>query len=242
MIKKSDRFHIIVETLAGAEELHGISLPVVAAAHGITVDALKALLDLALYCEFRDGSNRIVQRSDAFLVTEDDTLMVTNEHWLRDLDARAPEPADALRLFIAGLVAQSVVDPPDPALDPAMTKLASVVAAGVYVDASRPQHAALCEQAWNERRVLHIRYFSELDATMRERDVEPGFVGSKWRNWYMVARPPGTDEVNTYRVDRILAAALTDVSLAPLHAQLSVWVSFDAHARRVRLRLRRAGR
>jgi predicted DNA-binding transcriptional regulator YafY len=212
------RFEIIADALARAEEQSGVDLAAVATDHHLDLAQLKRVLEPVLYLQFRDASGDLIDASRAYLVTEDDWLQVTDEHWLGAARSSAPTPDHALRLMIAAMIAKAALGSATPrreALDAALAKLASVVDAPIVITTDRPEFTAVCELALNSAHTVEFDYFGELRAQRSHYEIEPGYVGSNWGHWYLIGHPVGRSEVRTFRIDRMISARLTDRDCVP---------------------------
>lgn len=233
------RFDVIVDALGRAEELGELDLASFAAEHGIAVETLKQVLEPVLYLEFRDAVGDLVDGTSAYLVTEDDRLVVSDEHWLGVARSTPPSPEHAVRLMIAGLIAQTAL-PAATNLDSALAKLAGVVSAPLVIEAARPRFTDLCERALAAKRTIRFTYYAESSARRAEHEIEPSFVGSNWGNWYLIGRPVDGDGVRTFRIDRIIRAEITDRACVPdSSVTLPDWWDLDDWRRTVRLRVDR---
>jgi predicted DNA-binding transcriptional regulator YafY len=212
------RYEIIADTLARAEEQSGVDLAAVAADHGLDLAQLKQVLDPVLYLQFRDASGDMIDASRAYLVTEDDWLQVTEEHWLGAARSSAPTPDHALRLMIAAMIAKAALASATPrreALDAALAKLVAIVDAPIVIATDRPEFTAVCERALASARTVEFDYFGELSAQRRHYEIEPGYVGSNWGHWYLIGHPFGTGDVRTFRIDRMISARVSDRGCVP---------------------------
>ncbi len=238
-LNAATRFAIIGDALTHAEEEGGVSLNELAATHGVTLETLKDILEPILYLEFRDAAGDLVDGTRNYLVTESDYLTVTEQHWLGVARSKAPDPEHALRMMIAAMIAKTVL-PETAGLDGALGKLASIVAAPIVIESSRPKFTELCEQALANRCTIAFAYFSESSAQRHEWVIEPGFVGSNWGRWYLIGHRAGSSEVRTFRIDRIIEARITDDTCVPdLSITLPDHWDLDEYRRSVRLRLPR---
>ncbi|MEU8270257.1 WYL domain-containing protein [Sphaerisporangium sp. NPDC049002] len=105
---------------------------------------------------------------------------------------------------------------PPPPLDPAPTP--AEAEAGTRIDADADADAVLDARAavarviagaLRQRRVLRIVYEDRSGVTT-ERDVEPGvFIGGRGGFWYLVGWCRLREDVRVFRLDRVIAAALT---------------------------------
>lgn len=250
-LKAAERFSLIADALALAEEQGGLDLVAYAAERSLTLTQVKDVLDPVLYLEFRDAVGELVDGSGAYLVTEEDHLVVSDEHWLGAARSTPPSPEHALRLMIAGMITKSVL-PATIGLDEALAKLVDVVDAPIVIESSRPRFTELCELALANARTIKFRYFSELNARRAEHEIEPGFVGSNWGRWYLIGHPcldlavigtePVADnsELRTFRIDRIIDAEVTERACAPDRSiTLPDWWDLGDYRRAVQLRLPR---
>lgn len=237
------RYEIIADALARAEEQGGVALAAVAEDHDLDLARLKQVLEPVLYLQFRDASGDMIDASRAYLVTEDDWLQVTEEHWLGAARSSAPTPDHALRLMIAAMIAKAALGSATlrgAALDAALAKLTAVVDAPIVIATDRPEFTAVCELAHATARTVEFDYFGELRAQRSHYEIEPGYVGSNWGHWYLIGHPVGCSEVRTFRIDRMISARVTDCGCAPDRA-LVLPDGFDLaeYRRTVRARLPR---
>ncbi|HEX5613882.1 MAG TPA: WYL domain-containing protein [Acidimicrobiia bacterium] len=232
------KYRMINAALALAEERGSISLADAAAQLETTRDHLRALLDSVLFLEFRTRRGELVHATRAFLLTEDDHLLVDERHWLRDLVSRPPDADTALRLLVAGTVVQSLVVGANPQLDTAVHKLEQVVAADVVVGVDDPPCRDVVEQARRDGRSVRFRYVND-KGEARDREVEPWFVFSNWGRWYVHGRDLDDDAVKWFRIDRMASADVGDHRFEPPeHAEVPEW--FDLHDHEVTVTLRLA--
>ena len=237
----ADRLRALARVLALADERRAIALADAADEVGMTVAELRELLDPVLYLEWRDGDGEVRGEARAFLLTEDEHLVVTDQHWLRGLVSRPPDPASALRLFVAGVVLQAATsDTPLRALDRALDKLADVLDASVVVRVERPEFTDLCERAALRRHTLHVRYLSAVHGEPREHEIEPHLVASRWGHWYVLGRVVGQDGIVPFRIDRILDASPGERRFEPEDVELPEWWDLTEHEQTVLARLPRA--
>lgn len=231
------RYRLLTAVLAMAEERGPVSLADAAREVGLTRDQLRALLDPVLFLEFRTSRGELVQATRAFLLTEDDHLVVDERHWLRDLASRPPDPDTALRLLVAGTVLQSLALGPTAPLDAAVRKLEQVVAADVVVGVDDPPCRAVVDQARRQGCTVRVRYVNDRGEA-RDRELEPWFVFSNWGRWYVQGRDVGDDEVKWFRIDRMAGAELGDGRFqAPDVAAVPEWFDLTEHEVTVTLRL-----
>jgi hypothetical protein len=229
-----ERLRLIAETLALADERNSVAIADAAAELGVPADELRTLLEPVLFLEWKTPLGELHGESRAFLLTEDDHLVVTEGHWLRGLASRPPSVNDALRLFTAGIVAQAATSrTPSSPLDSALDKLADVLRAQVVVHVERPQHTDLCERLCARGRTLRMRYLSAVHGEPKDHEIEPHLVASRWGNWYVVGPIVGGDEMIAWRIDRILAAAEGDGAFEPSDVDLPEWFAMEEHERTV---------
>ena len=205
MRTNADRLQVLARVLALADERRSISLMDAADEVGVSTRALRELLEPVLFLEWRDADGDLHSEARAFLLTEDDELVVTEEHWLRGLASTQPDASTAMRLFVAGVVLQAATSSsPLPALDRALERLAGILDAEVVVHVDRPRWTDLCEQARGEKRTMSMRYVSAIDGEPRSHEFEPHLIASRWGNWYVLGRSVGTPDIVPFRIDRIL--------------------------------------
>lgn len=231
------RYRALNAVLAMADERGPVALADAATEIGMTRDQLRALLDPVLFLEFRTSRGELVQATRAFLLTEDDHLMVDETHWLRDLASRPPDADAALRLLVAGTVLQSLAIGPTAPLDAAVRKLEQVVAADVVVGVDDPPCRDAAEEARRTGRTLRFRYVND-KGEARDREIEPWFVFSNWGRWYVQGRDLGDDEVKWFRLDRMASADVGDGTFdAPDVAEVPEWFDLSEHEVTVTVRL-----
>jgi len=210
-LKKTDQFRALRDVLALAEERRGIRLDDAADHLGIARDDLREALDPVLFLEWRDALGELIGNAGAFILWEDGLLQVDGGHWLRSIASEPPSGANAVRLFLAGMIARAVVEATTP-LDTAVAKLREIVAADVVFDPELPRFVTVCQAAHDDEAVLRVRYVSERYESPREFTIECHRVASKWGNWYVMARRDGDPEPRPFRIDRIVAAERTGES------------------------------
>lgn len=234
----ADRLRLLAQALAMADERQAVALADAAAELGITVEDLRELLDPVLYLEWKDASGELRGETRAFMITEDDHLVVTDEHWLRGLASKPPDPPAALRLFTAGVVLQAATSrQPSHALDRALAKLTDVLQADVIVHVEPPHLTQLCEQQRRRGRTLRIRYLSAVHGEVREHEIEPHLVASRWGNWYVLGRIVGDDDIRPFRIDRIIEAEAGDGEFEPEDVALPDWWDMSEHEKTFLARL-----
>jgi predicted DNA-binding transcriptional regulator YafY len=249
--RTADRLRVIAEVLALAEERRAVSLAEAERQVGVPAAALRALLEPVLFLEWRDAQGELRSEARAFLLTEDDHLLVTDDHWLRGLASVPPEPPTALRLFVAGVVLQAATaGHPSVALDRVLERLAGIVQAPVVLRVDRPPWLEVCEGARQSCTTLCMRYLSAVGGEPHTFEVEPHLVASRWGNWYMLGRvvdrdgPPDDerdpDAIVTFRIDRIVDARPGDRGFSPEAIDLPEWWDLTAHERTVTAQMTRA--
>jgi predicted DNA-binding transcriptional regulator YafY len=238
-ITKQRHFEILREVLALVEERRAVALDVAAEAAGVGAAELRTLLDPVLYLEFRPhGDGEIVSTANAFLLTEDDTLVLDQGHWLRNLAATPPDREQALVLFVAGTTMQAIATAPTPDLDAALRRLATEVAIILRMPVQLPAALATAQQAWRLGRSLRVRYLADGADGPRDRELLPWRVFAKWGHWYVHARAVDATEAHYYRVDRMLDASLGDIEFdQPIEDDIPEWFDLSAQARTVRVRM-----
>jgi hypothetical protein len=234
----ADRLHVLARVLALADERRSISLMEAADEVGISTRELRQLLEPVLFLEWRDAEGELLGEARAFLLTEDDNLVVTEEHWLRGIASTQPDPSTAMRLFVAGVVLQAATThAPSPALDRALERLAGILDAKVVVHVDRPQWTDLVEKAHDAKRTLRMRYLSAIQGLPRDMEIEPHLVASRWGNWYVLGRAVGAEKIVPFRIDRILHADPGDRSFEPDDVELPDWWDLSAHEKKLIARL-----
>jgi predicted DNA-binding transcriptional regulator YafY len=239
-LSKQRGFEVLRATLALAEERgDGVALADAARAVDVDPDTLRELLAPVLFLAFHT-SGELVDESTAFLLTEDDRLIVTEDHWLRSLASAPPDADAALRLLVAGLAMQSVAKAPTPDLDRAVAKLRDAVTDRFRVSVPTPPCLAVAQQARRDERSLRIRYLTDPGTTPSDREILPLRVFSRWGHWYVTGRELGTATEKQFRVDRMVSAEVGDVEFdAPPDPDIPEWFDLREHERTVRLRCRR---
>ncbi len=236
--RTADRLRVLARVLALADERRSVSLMDAADEVGFSARTLRELLEPVLFLEWRDADGELRGESRAFLLTEDEELVVTEEHWLRGLASTQPDPATALRLFVAGVVLQAATTrAPNPALDHALERLASILDADIVVHVDRPRWTDRCEQAYREGRTLQLRYLSLIEGVPRDFEIEPHLIASRWGNWYVLGRIAGDDRVWALRIDRILDATLGERTFERVDMELPEWWDLSEHERSLIVRL-----
>lgn len=233
--RNADRLRVLARVLALADERRSVSLMEAADELGVSTRDLRELLQPVLFLEWRDADGELRGESRAFLLTEDDHLLVTEEHWLRGLASTQPDARTALRLFVAGVVLQAATpDRAAPALDRALDRLARMLDAEVVVHVDRPRWYELCERAHREGRTLRCSYLGAVEEEPRTMEIETHLVASRWGNWYAMVRIAGTDDdMLSLRIDRILDAELGDGTYEPEPVTLPEWWDLSAHDRKL---------
>lgn len=129
---------------------------------------------------------------------------------------------EALAILAAGVASSTQPGhDPDGPLARGIGKVASVLDIdldddlGVVLDEHAAATHQLLDQAVNERRVVHLSYFSHARNQQTERDVEPLRLFSTDGIWYLDAQCRATDEVRVFRLDRITEATPTDATFDP---------------------------
>lgn len=218
-IPASRKFEIVTTALALAEERGYVTLADAAAAAGVSVEQLRALLEPVLYLEFKNAQEEIVGHTNEFLLDEDDVLQLEPGHtnWLRDLAASAPSSEGLLRLYIAATVYQATAAAASPALDRALVTLRQAIAIDMVVPVNRPVGTEVAEQARLRHRSLRFRYTRFKDDRATDREVLPHDVYSSWGHWY-VSGPEITNpdsEAKQWRIDRMQDIAVGDIGFEP---------------------------
>lgn len=125
-------------------------------------------------------------------------------------------PAEGLSLVSAGLGLLGSSAGKDTALERALTKVASRfdVELGdqlvVSLGGAEPQVVDALVAAARDQRAVHIDYYSLHRGESTERTIEPHHVFSKDGEWYVRGQCRLTDEVRTFRLDRIIAYTVLD--------------------------------
>jgi proteasome accessory factor C len=236
---KQRHFEILRQVLATAEERRAISLRDAAAEVGVSPDQLKDLLDPVLFLAFRTGLGDLIEQSRSFLLTEDDEIIVDEEHWLRDLAAEPPSPDVALRLLVAGVAMQSFATRETPDLDTVVEKLSGLV--GAHLDVSVPAPAALeaARESWARGRSLRFRYLRDIDDVASDREAVPYRVFCKWSHWYFQGRELDDTEPKIFRIDRMRDAHLGIVEFdPPPDTEIPDWFDLTQHELQVTLLMR----
>jgi predicted DNA-binding transcriptional regulator YafY len=238
-VTKQRHFEILRTVLAAVEERRAVPLDEAAGMVGVGAAELRTLLDPVLYLEFHEDDGDLVTKSSAFLLTEDDVLVLDQGHWLRNLTAHAPQRETTLALFVAGTTMQAIATEPTPDLDAALAVLADEVAVTLRLPVARPDALDVVQQAWQEGRSITLRYLRDADDEPRDRELMPWRVFAKWGHWYVHGLSTDRDEPHYYRVDRMLDVALGDRRYDPPdHDDIPEWFDLSEHARTVRVRMR----
>jgi predicted DNA-binding transcriptional regulator YafY len=238
-VSKQRHFEILREVLASVEEQGSVTLEVAAATVGVGPAELRALLDPVLYLEFHEPHGGFVSVTSAFLLTDDDVLLLDQGHWLRNLTTTPPDANTALALLVAGTTMQTIATAPTPDLDRALAKLADLVSVTLRLDVAVPPHLAVVQEAWHIGRSVCVRYLADGADAPREREILPYRVYSKWGHWYVHGLALDRDEPHTYRIDRILDASLGSVEFdPPVDDEIPEWFDLSEHARTFRVRMR----
>ena len=240
-LSKQREFEILRATLALAEERGaGVALADAARDAGVDETLLRHLLAPVLFLAFHT-TGEMIDESWAFLLTEDDRLIVSEDHWLRSLASSPPDADAALRLLVAGLAMQSVATAPTPDLDRAVEKLRDEVLADLQVEVASPPCLDAAQRAWRDGRSLRFRYLADHASEPTEREALPYRVYCKWGHWYLFGREIDGTEAKQFRIDRMVSAELGDVEYdPPPRTDLPDWFDLRAHERTVRLRCARA--
>lgn len=237
-IGKQRHFEILREVLAVVEERGSVPLADAAAMTHVGAAELRTLLDPVLYLEFREDDGEMVTQASAFLLTEDDVLVLDQGHWLRNLAARPPERETALALFVAGTTMQAIATEPTPDLDAALRELTDVVAVTLRLPVDRPAALDVVQDAWRDGRSVRLRYLSDGADEPRDREILPWRVFAKWGHWYVHGLATDNDAPHYYRVDRMLDATLGDLEFdPPADDDIPEWFDLSEHARTVRVRM-----
>lgn len=238
-VTKQRHFEILREVLALVEERGAVPLAEAADLAGVGAAELRTLLDPVLYLEFHEDDGDLVTKSSAFLLTEDDVLVLDQGHWLRNLAAHAPARETTLALFVAGTTMQALATEPTPDLDAALAVLADEVAVTLRLPVARPPALDVVQEAWNLGRSITLRYMKDAADAPRDREIMPWRVFSKWGRWYVHGLATDGTEPHYYRVDRMLDVALGDLRFdPPAHDDIPEWFDLSDHARTVRVRMR----
>lgn len=238
-VTKQRHFEILREVLALVEERGSVSLAEAADLVGAGAAELRTLLEPVLFLEFHEDDGDLVTKSSAFLLTEDDVLVLDQGHWLRNLAAHAPARETTLALFVAGTTMQAIATEPTPDLDAALAVLADEVAVTLRLPVARPPALDVVQEAWNVGRSVTLRYLSDGADEPRDREIMPWRVFSKWGHWYVHGLATDGTEPHYYRVDRMLDAALGDARFDPPdHDEIPEWFDLSEHAHTIRVRMR----
>ena len=240
-VSKQRHFEILREVLASVEEQGSVTLDVAAAMVGVGPAELRALLDPVLYLEFHEPDGGFVTVTSAFLLTEDDVLLLDQGHWLRNLTSTPPDDNTALMLLVAGTTMQTIATAPTPDLDDALAKLADLVSVTLRLDVARPPHLTTVQEAWTVGRSVKLRYLADGADEPSDREILPYRVYSKWGHWYVRGLALDREEPHNYRLDRILDASLGDVEFDPPDDdEIPDWFDLSEHAHTFRVRMRAA--
>jgi len=244
----AQRLQVLAALLAMADERRQVSLMEAADELGVSTRELRELLDPVLYLEWRDADGELLGETRAFLLTDDDELIVSEEHWLRGIASTRPDPPTALRLFVAGVILQAATRDPLPVLDRALERLKEVLDAEVVVHFDRPQWTDFLEEAQRSGRTVEMRYLSHIGGRPHDLHLEPHLVASRWGNWYLFARvltsdPPPTghlvddERIFPFRIDRILSAGPGGADFEPEAVEVPEWWDMSEHERKVIVRV-----
>ncbi|MEZ5170988.1 MAG: WYL domain-containing protein [Acidimicrobiia bacterium] len=240
------RFDAVLGALALAEEQGAVSLDDAADAVGVSADTLHALLEPVLYLDFRltPRGGRIgeqINESRAFLLTEDGTLVVEEDNWLRNLVTEPPERDLVLHLLTAGLAYRASTFAQRRELDRALDRLSDALGAAVHVAVDTPPALGVAREAATRRRTLRFSYVKAGLAEPSEREVEPHRVFCNWGNWYVFGPEVGGGEPKYFRVDRMTDAEVADGTFPdPPDVELPDFFDLSDHAVDVDLRVPRS--
>jgi predicted DNA-binding transcriptional regulator YafY len=238
-ISKQRHFEILREVLASVEEQGSVSLDVAAAMVGVGPAELRDLLNPLLYLEFHEPHGGFVSVTGAFLLTDDDVLLLDQGHWLRNLTTTPPDANAALALLVAGTTMQAIATAATPDLDRALAKLADEVAVTLRFDVVLPPYLETVQEAWRVGRSVRVRYLADGADAPHDREILPYRVYSKWGHWYVHGLALDRDEPHHYRVDRILDASIGDTEFdPPADDEIPEWFDLSEHARTFRVRMR----
>jgi predicted DNA-binding transcriptional regulator YafY len=209
-----------------------------AAAVGVSAEELKDLLDPVLFLAFRTELGDLIEQSRSFLLTEDDEIIVDEEHWLRDLAADPPSPDVALRLLVAGIAMQSFATRSTPELDSAVEKLSGVVGAELVAPLPTPLALGAARDSWTRGRSLRFRYVRDTDDVASDREAVPYRVFCKWGHWYFQGRELDDVDPKVFRIDRMHDAHLGVVEFdPPPDTEIPDWFDLTEHEQQVTLRM-----
>jgi predicted DNA-binding transcriptional regulator YafY len=243
-IGKERHFEILRQVLAMAEERRAVSLDEAATEVEVTPEQLEELLDPVLFLAFRTGLGDLIEQSRAFLLTEDDEIIVDEHHWLRDLAADPPPPDVALRLLVSGVAMQSFASGATPDLDSVVDKLSAIVGTNLDVSVPTPPALEAARESWTRGRSLRFRYVRDNDDVATDREAVPYRVYCKWSHWYFQGRELDADhspvgEPKVFRIDRMHDAHLGVVEFdPPPDTEIPDWFDLTHHELQVTLRMR----
>lgn len=240
------RFDAVLGALALAEERGAVSLEQAADAVGVTPDALHALLEPVLYLDFRltprgGHIGQQIDESRAFLLTEDGTLVVEQDNWLRDLVTEPPDHELVLHLLTAGLAYRASTGAQRLELDRALDRLAGALGATVHVAVDVPPALPVARVAATTQHTLRFGYVKAGLAEPSNREVEPHRVFCNWGNWYVFGPEVGGREPKYFRVDRMTDPDVGDATFDdPPDVELPDFFDLSDHAVDVELRVPRS--
>lgn len=229
-LAKARRFEILSAVVAMAEERDGVRVVDAARELGVDEATLRDVLEPLLDLEFRlrdpvaignDEEDTVDRVSDpvdltyAYEVTGRGVLQIRMENWLRDLNAVPPDPATALRLFLAAMATQAADDVVPPRLEGAIAKLREVLAAAVVVSVTTPPALRIVRDAIGRGCTLSFRYVKSGNTVPTAREVAPHRPFSLAGAWYVIGTPVDTDDIRTFRIDGMLDARVTDRPFDP---------------------------
>jgi len=235
----AQRFAVLREVLAIAEERGSVPLADAAAEVGLTTEQLRAVLEPVLFLEFRDEEGELVSLSGAFLLDEHDRLSVDSGHWLRDLTVTPPDRDTALRLLVAATHVRALVPTPVPDLDRAAGKLQRHLQVILRMPVAPPPLLDVVQSAHARGRSIVVRYLSDGQDEARTRELLVWRVFAQWGRWYVRARDVTESEAKFFRIDRMLEATVGDTAFDPPDDAEGIpeWFDLSANLRTLRIRV-----
>jgi len=212
-VTASDRFRRIVAIVPWIAERDGPRIDDVCAQFGVSRDDLLEDLDVV----FMVGIPPYTPDELIDVIIDDDRVWITlGRYFTRPLRLTAQE-ALAVLAAGAGLMATNGADPAGP-LARALAKLQRVVGIGepgsleVSLGGADPDILALLQRGTTERRRVEIDYYSYSSDESRVRSIDPYRVYATEGNWYVIGWCHSAEAERLFRVDRIRAATLLDVT------------------------------
>lgn len=216
-LERLQRILVIVPWLL---EHPGATFGEIAARFGGTPAELARDLDLLGYCGLPGyGGGDLIEVS----IIGDSVTVRLAEFFRRPLRLSIRE---GLTLLLAAGALSAVPDLPASAgLDSAIVKLEAAlgVRPGLAVDLAGPgdEYLALLREAVERRRVVALRYRSRSKGEVTDRDVEPWTLVGAHGAWYLQGWCRLAQGARDFRLDRVVAARMTEADAGPLPAEPS---------------------